>query len=120
MSEVRAANDDSPIPATEADYAAFRRIRRQARRLFTANAKTDRPWNLAATVGDVARATKMPAPEVVRLIKLCGWLMVVEPTDEPMETWGIWEDGVMDEERDAKRHGRIDRTHVNGGSRWPK
>ena len=77
------------------DFAAYRRVRTQARRLITLGVKAGRPYDAATTVGGVAKATQIAPEEVVRLINRCGYLMgVYEVPHEPIENWTIFEDGM--------------------------
>lgn len=86
--------DQAARDAMDADFSAYRPIRTQVRRLITLGQKAGRPWDAAATVGEVAKATKVTPEEVVRLITECGYLMeVIENPDAPIGEWIIFEDG---------------------------
>ena len=80
---------------SDSDFAAFRPIRTQARRLITLGVKAGRPWNEATTVGAIAKAAKTTPEEVVRLLNDCAYLMgAVEVPGVPIAEWLVYEDGM--------------------------
>lgn len=80
-------------PITDAAGVEARRVQQQLRRLTALGVKAGRRWDAAVTVGELARATKLPPERVVTIVRDEMYYGIVTETPGPMEEWGVGEDG---------------------------
>lgn len=91
LTDCRRMASREEMDETEADWFC---VRRQARRLITLGCKAGKPWDSAATVGEVARATRLTPERVVQVIRAWGYYMeVAEVPNVGIANWIVWEDG---------------------------
>jgi len=80
-------------PITDPRAIEMRYVQQQLRRLITRHLDSDRPWYASVTVGELAKATKLPPCRVVQIVRDEMYLGMVTETDGPIEEWGLGEDG---------------------------
>lgn len=94
MATARVFHDRIGRPITDPRIIEARTIKMHMRRLITLGCKAGKPWDHAATVGEIAKSTKLTAERVVQVIREHGmWLWGFSSTDGPMEDWHVFEDG---------------------------
>lgn len=79
-------------PVTDPRYIEARRIQTQMRRLITLGVKGGHRHDQAATVGDLAKAMRLPAYRVVEIMRGIDWFWGLTENG-PIENWWVWEDG---------------------------
>ncbi len=77
----------------DAQFREYRKVRMQIRRLTTLGVKAGKPWDAPTTIGEIAKASKKSAAEVILLIESCAYLVLINQDDGPVENWTVFEDG---------------------------
>lgn len=80
-------------PITDPGAIEARRIQQQMRRLISLGTRKGRKYDEAATVGELASATKLTVDRVIEVIReYDAWLWGLTENGERSD-WFVWEDG---------------------------
>jgi hypothetical protein len=82
-------------PVTDPDVIEARRVVTQMRRLITIGVNAGRPWDQAATLGDVAKACKLSVERTLAILRRYSeaWLLGINDGVGDPATWTVYQDG---------------------------